>query len=331
MRVARLRHSDRQFQPGPSPAAPTSTDMSHYSLFSGSANPNLAKEISRILDHRLSPCQTQAFPDGELSVRLDEAVRGHPVFIIQPTAPPVTNHVFELMLFADACRRASSGHVTAVVPYFGYARSDKRHHRRESIAASMVARCVQAAGLGHLVTVDLHTPQIEGFFHIPVEHLTAVPVLCDELKGRLSPETVVVSPDEGRLEMATHYAQRLGLSTAIVHKQRLSGIETRVVKITGDVQDRPCLITGDTLARAMDALIKAGARPEFRIAATHGVLLEGAQSKLSRPALREIIVTDSVTPHITDWPELKVVSLAPLLVGAIHRLATRQSISDLYD
>ncbi len=263
MRVARLRHSDRQFQPGPSPAAPTSTDMSHYSLFSGSANPNLAKEISRILDHRLSPCQTQVFPDGELSVRLDEAVRGHPVFIIQPTAPPVTNHVFELMLFADACRRASSGHVTAVVPYFGYARSDKRHHRRESIAASMVARCVQAAGLGHLVTVDLHTPQIEGFFHIPVEHLTAVPVLCDELKGRLSPETVVVSPDEGRLEMATRYAQRLGLSTAIVHKQRLSGIETRVVKITGDVQDRPCLITGDTLARAMDALIKAGARPEF--------------------------------------------------------------------
>jgi ribose-phosphate pyrophosphokinase len=311
--------------------------MTHFSLFSGSANPNLANEISQILDHRLSPCQTQVFPDGELSVRLDEAVRGHPVFIIQPTAPPVTNHVFELMLFADACRRASSGHVTAVVPYFGYARSDKRHHRRESIAASMVARCCQAAGLGHLVTVDLHSPQIEGFFHIPVEHLTAVPVLCDELKGRLAPETVVVSPDEGRLEMATHYAQRLGLSTAIVHKQRLSGIETRVVKITGDVQDRPCLIiddmiaTGDTLARAMDALIKAGARPEFRIAATHGVLLEGARAKLSRPALQEIIITDSVAPHMTDWAELKIVSLAPLLAGAIHRLATRQSISDLYD
>jgi ribose-phosphate pyrophosphokinase len=311
--------------------------MTHFSLFSGSANPNLANEISQILDHRLSPCQTQVFPDGELSVRLDEAVRGHPVFIIQPTAPPVTNHVFELMLFADACRRASSGHVTAVVPYFGYARSDKRHHRRESIAASMVARCCQAAGLGHLVTVDLHSPQIEGFFHIPVEHLTAVPVLCDELKGRLAPETVVVSPDEGRLEMATHYAQRLGLSVAIVHKQRLSGIETRVVKITGDVQDRPCLIiddmiaTGDTLARAMDALIKAGARPEFRIAATHGVLLEGARAKLSRPALQEIIITDSVAPHMTDWAELKIVSLAPLLAGAIHRLATRQSISDLYD
>jgi ribose-phosphate pyrophosphokinase len=311
--------------------------MTHFSLFSDSANPNLANEISQILDHRLSPCQTQVFPDGELSVRLDEAVRGHPVFIIQPTAPPVTNHVFELMLFADACRRASSGHVTAVVPYFGYARSDKRHHRRESIAASMVARCCQAAGLGHLVTVDLHSPQIEGFFHIPVEHLTAVPVLCDELKGRLAPETVVVSPDEGRLEMATHYAQRLGLSVAIVHKQRLSGIETRVVKITGDVQDRPCLIiddmiaTGDTLARAMDALTKAGARPEFRIAATHGVLLEGARAKLSRPALQEIIITDSVAPHMTDWAELKIVSLAPLLAGAIHRLATRQSISDLYD
>ncbi len=311
--------------------------MTHFSLFRGTANPDLSIEIARILDHSLSPSQTEVFPDGEVSVRLDEAVRGHPVFIVQSTAPPVTENLFELLLFVDACRRAASGHVTAVVPYFGYARADRRHGRRESIAASMVARLCQAVGLSHLVTVDLHTTQIEGFFHLPVEHLTAVPTLCDELKGRLAPETVVVSPDEGRLEMAGKYAQRLGLSVAVVHKQRISGVETRVVKIAGDVQDRPCLIiddmitTGDTIANAMDALIKEGARPEFHVAATHGVLLKGARARLTRPGLREIFITDSVAPHIANWPELKVVSIAPLLAGAIHRLATHQSISDLYN
>ncbi|MDZ4288261.1 MAG: ribose-phosphate diphosphokinase, partial [Prosthecobacter sp.] len=164
-----------------------------------------------------------------------------------------------------------------------------------------------------------------------------VPTLCEELKGRLPPETVVVSPDEGRLGMAIQYAQRLSLPVAVIHKQRVSGIETRTIKIAGDVQDRPCLIvddmisTGETIAQAIAALLKAGAKPDFRVAATHGVLVEGARAKLTRPGLREIIVTDSVAPHTPDWPELKVVSIASLFAGAIQRLASRQSISDLFD
>jgi ribose-phosphate pyrophosphokinase len=311
--------------------------MKDFSLIRGTANPDLAIEVSRILDHPLSPSQVEIFPDGELSVRLDEPVRGHPVFIVQSTSPPVTTNLFQLLMFVDACRRAASGRVTAVVPYFGYARSDKRQGRREAITASMIADLCQAVGLHHLVTIDLHSSQIEGFFHFSVDHLTAVPMLCEALKDRLAPETVVVSPDEGRLGMAAKYAQRLGLSVAVIHKQRKSGIETSVVKIAGEVRDRPCIIvddmitTGETIDQAVTALIKAGARPEFRVVATHGVLVNGARLRLSRPGIVEVMVTDSVAPHEANWPELHVVSVAPLLASAIHLLETRQSIQDLFD
>lgn len=311
--------------------------MPAISLFKGTANPDLTDKIAGLLGCQPGPSHVAEFPDGELSVRLDEPVRGHAVFIVQPTSPPVTRNVFELLLFADACRRAAAGRVTAVVPYFGYARADKRHGRREPIAASMVAELCKTAGIDHLVTLDLHSAQIEGFFHLPVDHLTAVPTLCDELKGRLAPETVVVSPDSGRVKMAIQFARRLGFKVAVVYKERSSGIETRVTQIAGDVRDRPCLIiddmisTGETIAQAMTALTKAGARPEFRVAAVHGLLVEGARAKLSRPSLREIVVTDTIAPRETDWPELKVVSVAPLLAAAIQRLSTDRSISDLFD
>ncbi|MBI3849084.1 MAG: ribose-phosphate pyrophosphokinase [Verrucomicrobia bacterium] len=309
---------------------------SNYLVFSGSANPDLTAAVARVLDHRVSSSAVERFPDSELSLHLDEPVRGHQVFIVQSTSPPVTENVFQLLAFVDACRRAAAGRVTAIVPYFGYARSDKRHARREPIMAGMVAGLLQSVGLNHLVTLDLHTAQIEGFFHLPVDHLTAVPTLCDELKHRLPPETVVVSPDEGRVHMAGQYAQLLGLSTAVLHKHRESGAETRVVRVVGEVRNRPCLViddmisTGGTIARAIEALLKAGARPEIRVAATHGVLVEGARAQLSHPALREILVTDTVPLHEANWPVLRVVSVAPLLAAAIGRLANRESISDLF-
>jgi ribose-phosphate pyrophosphokinase len=308
----------------------------NFSLFSGTANPELAAALARILDHRVNPSGVERFPDGEISVHLDEPVRGHPVFIVQSSSPPVTENVFQLLAFVDAFRRAAAGRVTAVVPYFGYARADKRHARREPITASMVASLFEAVGLNHLVTLDLHAPQIEGFFHLPVDHLTAVPTLCDELKHRLPQETVVVSPDEGRVHMASDFARLLGLSTAVLHKKRESGAETRVVQVVGEVRDRPCLIiddmisTGGTIARAVEALLKAGALPEITVAATHGVFVTGARAQLSHPALREIFVTDTVAPHENDWPALRVVSVAPLLAAAIYRLATRESVSDLF-
>src|ERR671935_73778 len=180
-----------------------------FIIFSGTANPDLAAAIARELGVRLGRCQVERFPDSELSVQLLSSVRRKEVFILQPTSPPVNDHLIELLACADACRRASAGHITAVVPYFGYARSDKRHGRREPITASMVADLMQAVGIDHVVTIDLHASQIEGFFHIPVDSLTAAPMLARAVALRHPDAAVIVSPDAGRVKMATEYAHLL--------------------------------------------------------------------------------------------------------------------------
>jgi ribose-phosphate pyrophosphokinase len=296
-----------------------------FTIFAGRANVALATSVAVEMGARLGACSVERFPDGELSVRLDEPVRGRNVFIIQPTSPPVNDHLIELLAFADACRRASAAHITAVIPYFGYARADKRHGRREPITASMVADLTQAVGVNHVVTIDLHAPQIEGFFHIPVDSLTAARVMVEALRPRLSAETVVISPDAGRVRMATEYARLLGAPVAVLHKERASGAETRVTRLVGDVRDRPCLIiddmisTGGTVVESVEALLEAGARPEITVAATHGILLAGAREKLTRPETREVLVTDTVAPPAHDWPQLRVVSVAPLIASALRR------------
>jgi ribose-phosphate pyrophosphokinase len=296
-----------------------------FTIFAGRANVALATSVAVEMGARLGACSVERFPDGELSVRLDEPVRGRKVFIIQPTSPPVNDHLIELLAFADACRRASAAHITAVIPYFGYARADKRHGRREPITASMVADLTQAVGVNHVVTIDLHAPQIEGFFHIPVDSLTAARVMVEALRPRLSAETVVISPDAGRVRMATEYARLLGAPVAVLHKERASGAETRVTRLVGDVRDRPCLIiddmisTGGTVVESVEALLEAGARPEITVAATHGILLAGAREKLTRPETREVLVTDTVAPPAHDWPQLRVVSVAPLIASALRR------------
>lgn len=183
--------------------------MNDFVLFGGTAHPELATSIAHVLGVRLGACQVERFPDGELSVQLLESVRGKEVFVVQPTSPPVNDHLVELLAWADVCRRSTAARVTAIVPYFGYARADKRNCRREPITASMVATLMQAAGIDHVLTLDLHTPQVEGFFRIPVNMLTAVPTLCDKLRERLPEGTVVLSPDAGRVRLATAYAERL--------------------------------------------------------------------------------------------------------------------------
>jgi ribose-phosphate pyrophosphokinase len=296
-----------------------------FTIFAGRANVALATSVAVEMGARLGACSVERFPDGELSVRLDEPVRGRKVFIIQPTSPPVNDHLIELLAFADACRRASAAHITAVMPYFGYSRADKRHGRREPITASMVADLTQAVGVNHVVTIDLHAPQIEGFFHIPVDSLTAAPVMVEALRPGLSAETVVISPDAGRVRMATEYARLLGAPVAVLHKERASGAETRVTRLVGDVRDRPCLIiddmisTGGTIVESVEALLEAGARPEISVAATHGILLAGAREKLTRHETREVLVTDTVAPPAHDWPQLRVVSIAPLIASAVRR------------
>jgi ribose-phosphate pyrophosphokinase len=296
-----------------------------FTIFAGRANVALATSVAVEMGARLGACSVEHFPDGELSVRLDEPVRGRKVFIIQPTSPPVNDHLIELLAFADACRRASAAHITAVMPYFGYSRADKRHGRREPITASMVADLMQAVGVNHVVTIDLHAPQIEGFFHIPVDSLTAAPVMAEALRPGLIAGTVVVSPDAGRMRLATEYARLLGAPVAVLHKERASGVETRVTRVVGDVRDCPCLIiddmisTGGTIAESVDALLDAGARPQFTVAATHGLLLHGSREKLARLETREVLVTDTVAPPAHDWPQLRVVSIAPLIASALRR------------
>lgn len=310
--------------------------MDNFILFSGTANPGLAKAIAQELDVPLGASVTEQFPDGELVVRLLESVRQKAVFIVQSTSPPVNDRLVELMAFADACRRAAAERITAIVPYFGYARADKRHGRREPITASMVAEVLEAVGIDLVVTLDLHAPQIEGFFHIPVDSLTAVPNLCEALRDCLPRDVVVVSPDTGRVEMATQYAQRLGSSVIVLHKQRKSGTETEVTRIVGDVRDRACLIvddmisTGGTLARSIEALLSAGACPDITIAATHGLFVAGARAKLSHESVRAIFVTDTVATQEMDWPQLRVVSIAPLIATAIQRFKANESIGDLF-
>jgi len=305
-------------------------------MFAGSGNPDLAAGVAREVGVPLGARVIERFPDGETFVRLEELVRGHQVFIVQPTGPPVNDNLVELLAFVDACRRAAAAHITVVMPYFGYARQDKRHGHREPVTASMVAYLLQAVGANHVVTVDLHAAQIEGFFRIPVDSLTAVPTLSDAVRQYLPDNLIVVSPDEGRVKMAAQYAQRLNATVAVLHKRRETATTTRVTHVVGDVRGKACLIiddmisTGGTIAEAIEALLAAGARPEIVVAATHGPLLESAREKLKHEGIRAILVTDTIKPVIRDWPKVHVVTMAPVIASAIRRLLASESLGNLY-
>lgn len=303
-------------------------------VFGGSAHPALVAAVMGELGREAGACAVERFPDGELTVRLNETVRGRDVYVLQPTSPPVNDHLVELLAFADACRRSAAARVVAVVPYFGYSRADRRVERREPITAGMVATLLEAVGVSHVLTLDLHTPQIEGFFRVPVDTLTAVPVLSEALRERLPPEAVVVSPDAGRVRHATEYAHRLGRPLVVLHKERTGAASTRVTHLVGDVRDRPCLVvddmiaTGGTLLSTLAALREAGARPDFGVVATHALLLDDAARRLSDAGVRDLWVTDSV-PIADPRAPLHVVSVAPLLARAIRQLATDGSLESI--
>jgi ribose-phosphate pyrophosphokinase len=296
--------------------------------------------VERDLGYRFAVATIERFPDGEVSVRLDDPVRGQEVILLAATAPPVNDHLVELLALADACRRADAARIVALVPYFGYARSDRRDGRRTPIMASLVAELAERAGIDHVVTVDVHTPAVEGFFRIPVDNLTAVPALAAALAQRsanASDNAVIVAPDLGAVRLANRYATKLDLPVAVCHKRRLGGAEVSVARITGDVSGRRCIIiddmisTGGTIVEAVRALNEAGALPEHIVAATHGVLVSGALDKMAEAGVRALFVSDSIEMPVSKGARLTptVVSVAPLLTTAIRRLLDGGSLREL--
>jgi ribose-phosphate pyrophosphokinase len=308
----------------------------NLSIFSGSANPRLAAVIAQGLGMPLGRVVVQRFPDGEVHVEIQESVRDHDVYLIQPTSPPVEAHLLELLFLADACRRAGAAHLTAVIPYFGYARQDRRASGREPVSARLIADLLQASGLQRVVAVDLHTTAVEGFFRIPLEHLSAVPLLTEAVYPILPPNAVVVSPDLGAVKLAERYARLWRLPLALVHKTRLSGEEVRVQRIVGDVRGRvPVVVddmvsTGGTIQAAIQALLAAGCVSEnLTVIASHGLFVGPAQERLRTVPIQRIFVTDSVARPASEPLSLQVVSLGPLLAEAITRLHNHRSLSDL--
>ena len=305
-----------------------------FVILSGSASQKLAMATAQRLGAEIGQCSVTRFPDTEVNVQLNEPVRERRVFIVQSSCPPVDQHVMEVLAIADVCRRAAASSVTWIAPYFGYARSDKRRGGRTPIMGRLVADFAERAGIDHLIALDLHSQQVEGFFHIPVENLSAVPAIADALKSHLEPESVIVSPDAGRVKMASAYASRMGCPVAVLHKERLNGRKTAVSRIVGEVRARPCVIiddmisTGGTINNAVEALIRAGAAENFIVAASHGVFTSEARKNLNHPAIRKIIVTDSIPVSPDDWPQVKIVSLAPILAGAIRRSIDGESMTD---
>jgi len=307
-------------------------------IFSGSASPKLTESICRNLGVTPGACTVLRFPEGSLFVRIEQNVRGRDVYLVQSTAYPANDNFMELLFWLDAFKRASAASVTAIVPYFGYAKGDKKDEPRVAIRARVCADAIESAGADRMVAMDLHAPQIQGFFRIPVDALYALPVLCEAI-GKLGlVDPVVVSPDSGFVKRARQFARRLDAPLAIADKHRLdhSGGMT-VNEITGDVASRSALIVDDftvaggTLVMVAEALKQRGAT-EICAAVTHGVFTQDCMARLDESPIDKLLVTDTIeTQPVEPSRKVEVVTIAPLLAEAIRRIHTRQSISVLFD
>lgn len=305
-------------------------------IISGSANPALAEKVAKILGAGLAQRILARFPDGELHIQIEQSVRGCDVYLMQPTCPPVDEHFFELFLMADACRRAGATHLTAVIPYFGYARQDRRAHGREPVSMRLVADLIATSGIQRLVVVDFHSRAVESGFAIPVEQVSAIPLLAEAVRPSLHQDAVVVSPDLGAVKMAERYAKLLNLSVGIIHKSRISGAEVTVQRIVGDVRGREILVvddmitTGGTIEKAIKALLDAGCSAAgLRVVASHGLFVGNAAERLGKLPIEKIYVSDSV-PAPEQFPlPLHVTSLAELLAETIQRLHRLESLADV--
>jgi len=306
-------------------------------IFSGRAHPALAQEICDYLKIRLGELTLYNFSDGETYAQIDENVRGADVFVVQPTCSPVNDHVMELLILLDAFRRSSASRITAVMPYFGYARQDKKDKPRVPIAAKLMADLLTASGADRILTMDLHAPQIQGFFNIPVDHLFAAPVLLDAIRKLELEDLVIVSPDVGGVARARAIGKRLDASLAIIDKRRTGKNETEVLNVVGDVEGKDVLILDDiidtagTIVQAEEALRRQGARATYA-AGVHPVLSGPAVERLAASQLKQILVTNTipVDAAMARCPRIRSFSIAPLLGEAIQRIHEGTSVSSLF-
>lgn len=311
----------------------------NFRLFAGRANPELAKEIAAILGVELGKISLAPFPNSETRVQIEESIRGTDVYIVQPTCHPANDNLMELLLTIDAMKRASVQQITAVIPYFGYGRQDKKSTGREPISAKLIADLLTVAGAHRVVAVDLHVAQIQGFFDIPVDHLTAVTTLANYFKEKHIDNGVIVAPDAGRVKLAEKYTNILGFPLALMHKRRsgVGGREVETAGVVGDVAGKNPIIvddeiaTGGTVLEQVTALEQAGASPAC-ISVTHPVLAGPAAERLSHSASREVVVTNTIPVPAEKQAngKIKVLSIAPLLAEAILRIHQHRSVSQVF-
>ncbi len=307
-------------------------------IFSGRAHPSLAEEICSLLGVEPGHVTLYSFSDGENYVQIDENVRGADVFVIQPTAPPVNDNLMELLIMLDAFKRSSASRVTAVIPYYGYARQDRKDKPRVPITAKLVADLISAAGADRVLTLDLHASQIQGFFNIPVDHLFAAPVIVGHLKKLDVQDLTIVSPDAGGVERARAFAKRLGASLAIIDKRRVAANQTEVMHIIGEVENRNVWVVDDiidtagTLIHSVDALLKQGAK-SISATCTHAVLSGPAIGRINSSKLSQVLTTNSMPTADKEGQcsRLKALSIAELLAEAIKRIHNEDSVSSLFE
>jgi ribose-phosphate pyrophosphokinase len=303
-------------------------------IFTGSANPALAEEICQQLGLPLGSASLRTFADGEIYIQIQENVRGADVFVVQPTSKPVDRHLIELLLMIDALKRASADRITAVLPYYGYARQDRKDKPRVPISAKLIAKLLETAGADRILALDLHAAQIQGFFDIPVDHLFATPVMIDYLKSIQTPETMVVSPDAGGVERARAFAKRLNVQLAIIDKRREEADVAEVMHIIGEAEGRDCLIVDDlidtagTLVSGADALLEAGAS-SVTACATHAVLSPPAVERIEGSRIKEVVLTNSIPPseEARRATRIRILSVGQLLARAIQSIHEETSVS----
>ncbi len=309
-------------------------------LLSGRSHPELAESVADELGIALSPTLAYDFANGEIFIRFRESVRGTDAFVLQSHTTPINTWIMEQLIMIDALKRASAKRITVIVPFYGYARQDKKHRGREPISARLMADLFKAAGADRLMTVDLHTSQIQGFFDGPVDHLFALPLLAEHVASRVATDQItVVSPDAGRVRVAERWTDVLGAPLAIIHKRRDPDVpnQVRVFEVVGDVKDRVCVVvddmidTGGTIVKAAETLFENGAK-DVIVAATHGILSDPARDRLQQSQISEVVVTDTLPiPPERQFDKLTVLSIAPILATAINEVFTDGSVTSMFE